>query len=670
MNTYQVPDVARAVKFAKMVTLSQAAKLIKAVKSARTSDLTRVLNFVQAVALNQASKLTQAVKSTRTSDLTRVVKFVQAVALNLASNLTQAVKSTQPLDLIRAIKFVQLAILGLEAKLAQAVKSVYLLKVPDLAQTLKSTRAWFIGRIDLAAWIGAKSAELSPERIKIEVLAGLTIGVAIVPEVVAVTFIAGVNPLVGLHAAFIVMLITAIAGGRPGMISGAAGSLAVVMTSLIALHGVEYLFATVVLMGIFQIAAGILRLGKFIRLIPYPVMLGFANGLAILMFLAQLQQFQVEGPNGDKVWLSGWPLFKILFLVGLTMAVIRFTPRFTNAIPAPLAGIGLVAFLVMLFGIDVPRVGDVASIEGGLPSFHIPMVPINFETLEIILPYALVLAGVGLTEGLLTLNLVGKMVEKRGGASQECIALGTANTITGFFGGMGGCGMIGQSMINVNSGGRTRISGISAALFLLMFIVFGSALIAQIPLAALIGLMMMVVLGMFAWHSLKIIRRVPTSDVAVMMLVTIVTVMTNLAIAVVAGVIVSALCYAWNNATRIRATTHATPEKAKLYQIEGPLFFGSVEGFDELFDPRNDPDLVIVDFLNSRVVDQSALQAIEALASKYEAFGKTLRLRHLSRDCHRLLNRAGQLIVDADDDPDYELAVDYSIKTGIMSNGN
>lgn len=530
--------------------------------------------------------------------------------------------------------------------------------------------AMFVKNLDLAGWKKAQSAEYTPERIKTEILSGLTVALALVPEAVAFAFVAGVHPLVGLYAAFIVGLITAVMGGRPGMISGATGALAVVMVSLVARHGVEYLFATVVLMGILQITAGALKLGKFIRLVPHPVMLGFVNGLAIVIFMAQLMQFQVAGPAGDKVWMSGWPLVVMLLLVGLTMAIIHFTPKLTTAIPAPLAGIGIVAALVILFGIDVPRVGDLASIKGGLPTFHLPSVPLNLETLRIIFPYALILAAIGLIESLLTLNLVGEITEKRGGASQECVAQGIANTVTGFFGGMGGCAMIGQSMINVNSGGRMRLSGIAAALFLLAFILFASGLIEQIPLAALVGVMMMVVIGTFAWQSLTVLGRIPLTDALVMILVTIVTVISDLAIAVVVGVIVSALCYAWNNATRIHAKIEITPEDAKLYQIEGPLFFGSVAGFDELFDPKNDPSLVIIDFMNSRVADQSALQAIETLASKYEARGKTLQLKHLSRDCHRLLNRAGQLIVDSDDDPDYGIAVEYSIRTGVMSSGH
>ena len=514
-------------------------------------------------------------------------------------------------------------------------------------------------------------------RIRIELLAGLTVALALVPEAVAFAFVAGVHPLVGLYAAFIVGLITAVMGGRPGMISGATGALAVVMVSLVAVHGVEYLFATVVLMGLIQIAAGVFRLGKFIRLVPHPVMLGFVNGLAIVIFLAQLSQFQVPGTaehaghgmaNGE--WLSGGPLYMMLALVAATMAIIWVMPRVTTAIPAPLAGIGIVALAVIAFGIDVPRVGDMASIDGGLPSFHIPMVPLSLETFEIILPYALILAAIGLIESLLTLNLVGDITGQRGGSSKECIAQGTANTVTGFFGGMGGCAMIGQSMINVKSGGRTRLSGISAALFLLAFILVAAPLIEQIPLAALVGVMFMVVIGTFAWNSFKIMRKVPLTDAIVIVLVTVVTVFFDLATAVVVGVIVSALAYAWNNASRISARRHDTPEGARVYQVQGPLFFGSSEGFVELFNPADDPSAVIVDFAESRVVDQSALNAIETVAAKYEAAGKQLQLRHLSRDCHKLLQKAGQLMVDSDDDPDYQIAVDYFVRTGALGGGH
>jgi SulP family sulfate permease len=535
----------------------------------------------------------------------------------------------------------------------------------------------------------------SAARWRIEILSGLTVALALVPEAVAFAFVAGVHPLVGLYAAFIVGLITALIGGRPGMISGATGALAVVMVALVAEHGVEYLFATVILMGIIQIAVGFLRWGKFIRLVPHPVMLGFVNGLAIVIFLAQLGQFQVPGTahgggghgmaNGE--WLSGLPLALMLGLTVLTMGIIWATPKLTKAIPAPLAGIAIVALIVIAFGIDVPRVGDLAEIAGGFPTFHNPfsfagnasvaqgiygdlLAPFTLETFWIILPYAVILAAIGLIESLLTLNLVGAITGKRGGASQECVAQGVANTVTGFFGGMGGCAMIGQSMINVNSGGRTRIAGIAAALFLLAFIMVGAPLIEQIPLAALVGVMFMVVIGTFAWNSFNIIRKAPRIDAFVIILVTITTVMYDLATAVVVGVIVSALAYAWQNAKRIHAKTYETPEGAKVYQVQGPLFFGSTDGFDELFSPEQDPSLVVIDFAESRVADQSALQAIEAIAARYEAVGKRVELRHLSRDCHELLTNAGQLIVDSDDDPDYAIATNYSVRTGQLAGGH
>ncbi|WP_300535280.1 SulP family inorganic anion transporter [uncultured Mameliella sp.] len=539
----------------------------------------------------------------------------------------------------------------------------------------KALLARFANRVELPDLSLMPDEKLTAGRWRIELLAGLTVALALVPEAVAFAFVAGVHPLVGLYAAFLVGLVTALIGGRPGMISGATGALAVVMVALVAQHGVEYLFATVVLMGILQVVAGALQWGKFIRLVPHPVMLGFVNGLAIVIFLAQLGQFKVPGTMentghgmGGGEWLSGMPLYLMLGLTVLTMAIIWVMPKISKVVPAPLVGIFVVAALVIGFGLDVPRVGDLASIQGGLPPFHIPSVPLNLETLEIILPYAVILAAIGLIESLLTLNLVGEITGKRGGASQECIAQGAANVLTGFFGGMGGCAMIGQSMINVKSGARTRIAGIAAALFLLIFILFAAPLIELIPLAALVGVMFMVVIGTFAWNSLTILRKVPLMDAFVILLVTVVTVMEDLAVAVVVGVIVSALAYAWNNARRIHAKTREshTDLGAKVYEIQGPLFFGSSDGFMELFDVENDPDVVIVDFNESRVVDQSALQAIEAVAGKYEDAGKRIKLRHLSRDCHKLLNKAGHLMVDSDDDPDYELAVDYHVRTGVL----
>jgi len=548
---------------------------------------------------------------------------------------------------------------------------------------MKPTLTAFAKNLSFTKWRNPSFTAFTPSRIKIETLAGLTVALALVPEAVAFSFVAGVNPLVGLYAAFIVGLITAIIGGRPGMISGATGALAVVMVELVSHHGVEYLFATVVLMGVLQILAGVLHFGKFIRLVPHPVMLGFVNGLAIVIFMAQMSQFKIC-PEGTKVlidgaktcpvdvkeWMELGQMMQMLGLVGLTMAIIWVMPKITHIVPAPLAGIGIIAAIVIGFGIDVPRVSDLASIKGGLPKFQMLDIPFNLESLKIILPYALILAAIGLIESLLTLNLVGEMTGTRGGASKECVAQGVSNTVTGFFGGMGGCAMIGQSMINVKSGGRTRLSGIMAALFLLSFVLVGSPIIERIPLAALVGVMFMVVIGTFAWRSLMIMRRIPLSDALVIVLVTVVTVMTDLAIAVIVGVIVSALVFAWTTATRTHSRTETTEDGTKIYKLEGPLFFGSVESFTELFDPENDPDSVVIDFLNSRVVDQSALQAIEALAFKYKSRGKHLQLRHLTRDCHQLLKRAGQLMVDSDDDPEYEVATDFSIKTGVLGAGH
>ncbi len=513
-------------------------------------------------------------------------------------------------------------------------------------------------------------------QLRIDILSGLTVALALVPEAVAFSFVAGVHPLVGLYAAFIVGLITALIGGRPGMISGATGALAVVMVSLVARHGVEYLFATVVLMGLIQLVVGAMHWGKFIRLVPHPVMLGFVNGLAIVIFLAQLSQFQVPGSEGTGSaghglaggdWLTGTPLYLMLGLTALTMATIQFAPKtITKIVPAPLLGILVVSAIVIGFGLDVRSVGDLASIQGGLPAFHIPQIPLTWETLKIIAPYAGILAAIGLIESLLTLNLVSEMTGTRGGASKECIAQGSANVVTGFFGGMGGCAMIGQSMINVKSGGRTRWAAISAALFLLSFILFASGLIEIIPLAALVGVMFMVVIGTFAWRSIRIMARVPLSDALVIVLVTVVTVLTDLATAVVVGVIISALVYSWNASTRMRATKTIEGEngEVKIYRLFGPLFFGSVESFSQLFDPENDPQTVIIDFMDSRVVDHSGLQAIDALAEKYQARGISLKLRHLSRDCQALLNRAGQLVEPAPSDPSYGVAVDYSIRHG------
>ena len=507
--------------------------------------------------------------------------------------------------------------------------------------------------------------------LKNDVLSGLTVALALVPEAVAFAFVAGVDPLVGLYAAFMVGLITACIGGRPGMISGATGALAVVMVSLVADHGVEYLFITVVLMGILQITAGVLKLGKFIRMVPYPVMLGFVNGLAIVIFLAQLGQFGEAGQPGwldgtfmqgsiiDVAWLQGEELYMLLSLVLVTMIIIHSLPRFTTALPASLVAIGVVTGLVLGLDINTKVVGDVASISGGLPSFHIPQVPFSLETLWIILPYAIILAAIGLIESLLTLRLIDEITETRGRGNRECIGQGVANTVTGLFGGMGGCAMIGQSMINVNSGGRGRMSGISAAVFLLLFILVASPLIEQIPLAALIGVMFIVVIGTFEWSSFRIVGKVPRSDALILVTVSGVTVATDLAVAVVVGVIISALVFAWEHAKHIRIDAREDHKGSTVYAVTGPLFFGSVTSFLERFDPKADNDDVVIDFARSRVADHSGLEAIDTLAERYENAGKTLHLVHLSEECRKLLKKAGNLVeVNVIEDPKYFVAED------------
>ncbi|WP_338588911.1 SulP family inorganic anion transporter [Shewanella khirikhana] len=503
---------------------------------------------------------------------------------------------------------------------------------------------------------------------KADLLSGLTVALALVPEAVAFAFVAGVEPMVGLYAAFIMGLVTAVIGGRPGMISGATGAMAVVMVALVATHGVQYLFAAVVLAGLLQVAAGIFKLGKFIRIVPYPVMIGFVNGLAIVIFLAQLGQFKVPGDNGELTWLIGDGLYLMLGLVALTMAIIHFLPKITTAIPSSLAAILTVTGLVVFFELDTRTVVDFlktmsgddnATIAGSLPTFAIPEVPFTWETLQIILPYSVILAAVGLIESLLTLTVLDEMTGTRGRGNKECVGQGVGNITSGFFGAMGGCAMIGQSMININSGGRGRLSGITAALALLAFILFGAAFIEIIPLAALVGVMFMVVLGTFEWASFKVMRKVPKHDAFVIVLVTTVTVFTDLAVAVFVGVIVSALVFAWEHAKHISARTEINANGSKVYHLTGPLFFGSVSHFLELFDANNDPKDVIVDFGQSRVADHSALDAIDTLAERYNAQGKTLHLVHLSEDCKALLAKAGDLVeVNLMEDPHYRVADD------------
>jgi SulP family sulfate permease len=497
----------------------------------------------------------------------------------------------------------------------------------------------------------------SPSRIKLCVLSGLTVALALVPEAIAFAFVAHVHPLVGLYAAFIVGLITAAFGGRPGMISGAAGSLAVVMVALVVTHGVEYLFATVVLMGVLQIAFGLLKLGKFIRMVPFPVMIGFVNGLAIVIFLAQLGHLKTPDAAGNLSWMTGMPLATMLGLIALTMAIIYLMPRVTKAIPSALAGIVAVSLLVIFAGIDTKTVGDMASIKGGLPPFHLPAVPFTWETLRIVFPYSLILAAIGLIESLLTLNLIDEMTDTRGEPNRECVAQGSANVVTGLFGGMGGCAMIGQSMINVNNGATQRLSGITAALFLLSFILFLSGWIELIPIATLIGLMFVVSQKTFAWGSLNALRRVPKSDAFVVVAVTVITVFTDLAIAVVTGVIIAALVFAWQHARHIEARIGRNPHGWKIYNLHGSLFFASTANFQALFTPADDSDEVVIDFRHAKVMDHSAVEAIDSLAERYRKAGKRLHLRHLTPDCLELLTKAKDMVeIDVREDPHYHIA--------------
>jgi len=488
---------------------------------------------------------------------------------------------------------------------------------------------------------------------KDDVLSGLTVALALVPEAVAFAFVAGVPPIMGLYAAFMVGLVTSLIGGRPGMISGATGALAVVMVALVADHGAQYLLATVVLMGILQIAFGLLKLGKFIRMVPYPVMLGFVNGLAIVIFLAQIPQFKLDG-----AWMQGADLYLMLALVAATMAVMYILPKFTRVVPAGLVAIVGLSAVVIFTGLDTKTVGDIASIGGVFPPFLMPDVPFNLETLYIIFPYAVILAAIGLIESLLTMTVIDEMTETRGQGNRVSIGQGAANVVTGFFGGMGGCAMIGQSMINISSGGLRNLSGISAALFLLSFILFANELIEMIPVAVLVGIMFMVVIGTFEWGSFNMLNKVPRADSFVVILVAGVTVATDLAIAVIVGVIATALMFAWKHAKNIHAV-QSTEGEIKIYTVYGPLFFASIHNFNELFDVKTDPDDVIIDFVNSKVMDHSAIEAIDNLADKYTKAGKTLHLRHLSNECRQILEKAGDLVeVNIKEDPRYHVADD------------
>lgn len=518
------------------------------------------------------------------------------------------------------------------------------------------------------------------KNVKNDILSGITVALALVPEAVAFAFVAGVDPLVGLYAAFMIGLITAVFGGRPGMISGATGALAVVMVSLVSEGnalgnadenlGLYYLFLTVILMGCIQIFAGILKLGKFVRLIPHPVMMGFVNGLAIVIFLSQLGMFK-QSVNGEKVWLAGNSLGYMIGLVGLTMLIMWGLPKIkaTQKLPEALIAILVVSGIVIFSNLEVSTVGSFIRNGGGeglKGGFPVPVldtfykIPFNFDTLKFIFPYALILAAIGLIESLMTLNLIDDLTETRGNTNRECIAQGSANIVTGLFGGMGGCAMIGQSIINIQGGGRGRLSGITAAVFLLFFILFASSYIEQVPIAALVGVMFMVVIGTFAWSSFRIMNKIPKTDVFVLILVSGLTVIFDLAIAVISGVIVSALVFAWENAKRIRARKRFKVDGTKVYEIWGPLFFGSIAAFNEKFDVKNDPDVIEIDFVEARISDHSAIEAIFSLVEKYQAANKKITLKHLSEDCKVLLNKASpifkDIIIEDVDDPRYHLA--------------
>jgi len=492
---------------------------------------------------------------------------------------------------------------------------------------------------------------------KNEILAGLTVAMTMIPESLSFAILAGLSPLTGLYAAFIMGLVTAIFGGRPGMVSGGAGATIVVLIALIKSYGVEYLFATVILAGLLQIFVGVFKLGKFVRLIPQPVMYGFLNGLAVIIFMAQVEQFKTIDVNGVSGWLQGSALYIMAGLTALTIAIVYVFPKITKVIPASLVAILVVFGIVLGFGINTKTVADIANVSGTLPTFHIPELPFTLETLKIIFPYALVMAGVGLIESLLTLSMVDEITATKGNTNRESIAQGFANISNGFFGGMGGCAMIAQTLVNLNSGSRARLSAVIGSLTILLIILVGAPFIEKIPMAALVGVMMMVAIGTFQWVSFKIVNKMPKSDIFVGITVTLITVfLHNLALAVLVGVIISALVFAWDNAKRIRARKYVDDDGVKHYEIFGPLFFGSVASFNDKFDPENDPKEVIIDFQESRIVDMSAIDALDKLSKRYTQLGKTLHLKHLSEDCRKVLRNAEAIIeVNIHEDPTYKV---------------
>ncbi|WP_374459715.1 SulP family inorganic anion transporter [Chryseobacterium taeanense] len=492
--------------------------------------------------------------------------------------------------------------------------------------------------------------------LKNEILAGLTVAMTMIPESLSFAILAGLSPLTGLYAAFLMGIVTAVFGGRPGMVSGGAGATVVVLIALASSHGVQYLFGAVILAGIIQLSVGIFKLGKFVRLIPQPVMYGFLNGLAVIIFMAQVAQFKVVS-NGVSTWMEGSALLIMAGLTVLTIAIVLLFPKITKAVPSSLVAIIIVFAIAYFFNIDTKRVIDIASVSGSLPSFHIPDVPFTIETLKIIFPYASVMAGVGLIESLLTLNMVDEITNTKGHSNKEAVAQGIANITNGFFGGMGGCAMVAQTFVNIGAGARTRISAIVGALTILLVILIGGSVIEQIPMAALVGVMMMVAVGTFEWVSFRIINKMPKSDIFVGILVAIITVVLhNLALAVLIGVIISALVFSWDNAKRIRARKSFDEAGNKIYEIYGPLFFGSTAAFIEKFDAEGDPENIIIDFKESRVVDMSAIEALKKVIEKYKSENKEVILKHLSQDCIKLLENANGFIeVNIQEDPTYNV---------------
>ncbi|KLT66266.1 SulP family inorganic anion transporter [Pedobacter sp. BMA] len=479
---------------------------------------------------------------------------------------------------------------------------------------------------------------------KTEVLAGLTVAMTMIPESLSFAILAGFPPLTGLYAAFIMGLITAVLGGRPGLVSGGAGATVIVLIALMKSNGLEYVFAAVALAGLIQILVGLFKLGKFVRLVPQPVMFGFVNGLAVIIFTSQLTQFK-SIVNGSETWITGMPLYIMLALVALTITVVVLLPKITKAIPSSLVAIIVVFVLVLIFNIPTKLVRDISSVSGGFPPFHIPQVPLTLDMLKIIFPYSIIMAGVGLTEGLLTLNLVDEITDSKGNGNRESIAQGLANLTNGFFTGMGGCPMIAQTLVNLSAGARARLSAVVAALTILIIILVGAPVIDRVPMAALVGVMMMVAIGTFEWMSFKVINKMPKQDIFIGVSVALITIwLHNLALAVLIGVVISALVFAWESAKQIRANKSVDQRRMTIYEVSGPLFFGSVSRFMELFDVQNDSAIVIVDFKNSRVFDMSGIDALHRLTEKYNSLNKKVHLQSLSSESRRLIGDAIDII--------------------------